>query len=274
MKKTWVGYVALGVAAYLVFLAATLPVAHAYRVLAPKLAPLALYDVRGTLWSGAASAAVYRGVRLDSVQWKLKFLPLLRGRLQVDLTFATNDGSPGSASVGRGLGGALYLDKVNARLPAAQIASLLPPSPMIVGGTLEVKLHELVLGVAGIEKIRGTVDWKGGTVLSPKPVSLGDFSVTFVDTGQGIEARVRDQGGPLEANGTLRLAQDGSYEFKGALATRNTASPELTQALQFIGRPGADGKIPISYTGRLRATGNQAPGLVKTTTMKGGAPQR
>lgn len=216
-------------------------------------------------------------MRLDSVRWKLKFLPLLRGRLQVDLTFTTSDGSPGSASVGRSLGGTLYLDKVNARLPAAQIATLLPPNPMMVGvlgGTLDVKLQELVVGAASIEKVRGTVDWKGGTVLSPKPVNLGDFSVTFVDTGQGVEAQVRDQGGPLEANGTLRLAQDGSYEFKGALATRNTASPELTQALQFIGRPGADGKIPISYTGRLRATGNQAPGLVKTTSMKGGASQR
>lgn len=37
MKKTWIGYVALGIAAYLVFFAVNLPVAHAYRYLAPNL---------------------------------------------------------------------------------------------------------------------------------------------------------------------------------------------------------------------------------------------
>lgn len=270
MKKPWTGYLALGLASYLVFLVATVPAKQAYGLLAPRLAPLALYDVEGTLWSGRAAAAIFRGLRLESVAWDMQLLPLLRGRTQAQLTFRTGDGD-GSAQVGRRLDGALYLGEVVTKLPAAQVAPLLPANPVRVGGTLDIKLAELILDSDGVERVRGTVDWKGGTVLAPQPVTLGDFSVTFADTEQGVEAQFRDGGGPLEAKGTLRLTPDGGYELKGALAARNSAPPELNQALQFLGRPGPDGKIPVAYTGRWRATGGQqAPGVVKTTSMKSG----
>lgn len=274
MKKGWLRYVALGIVAYLVFLAATLPANQAYGLLAPRLAPVALYGVEGTVWSGRAATVMVRGVRLESVAWNLELLPLLRGRIQARLTFRMG-GETGSVHVGRMLSGALYLGELNTRLPMTQIAPLLPLRPLSVGGILDVKLRELTLGAKGIEKVLGTVDWREGAVLAPQQVTLGDFSVTFAETKQGVEARIRDSGnGPLEANGTLRLGQDGSYEFTGALAPRDSASPELSQALRFIGRPGPDGKIPVSYAGRWRATGGPAPGVLKTTALKQNPPSQ
>lgn len=272
MNKGWIRYVALGVVAYLVFLIATLPAKQAYGLVAPKLAPLALYGVEGTVWSGRAAAVMVRGVQLESVAWNLELLPLLQGRIQAHLIFQTSGGT-GNARVGRRPGGTLYLGDVNTRIPVAQIAPLLPMRPVNVGGILDVKLRELTMGAAGIERVLGTVDWKEGAVLAPKQVTLGDFSIAFVETKQGVEAQIRDSGsGPLEAKGTLRLGQDGSYEFRGALAARNSASPELSQALQFIGRAGPDGKIPVSYAGRWRATGGPVPGAVKTTNLPQSPP--
>lgn len=275
MKKGWIRYIALGFVAYLAFLAATLPAKQAYGLLAPRLAPLALYGVEGTVWSGRAAAVTVRGVQLEAVAWNLELLPLLQGRIQAHLTFQTSGGT-GSAHVGRRLlGGTLYLGDVNTRIPVAQITPLLPVRPVIVGGVLDVKLRELTLGVKGIEKVLGTVDWKEGAVLAPQQVTLGDFSVTFVEAKQGVEAQIHDSGsGPLEAKGTLRLGQDGSYEFRGALAARNSASPELSQALQFIGRPGPDGKIPVSYAGKWHTTGSPVPGVVKTTSLKQSPPSK
>lgn len=270
MKKDWIRYIALGLIAYLMFLVATLPAKQAYGFLAPRLVPLTLYGVEGTVWSGRAAAVLVRGVRLDSATWNLELLPLLQGRIQAHLTFQTSGGT-GSAHVGRSLGGTLYLGDVNTRIPVAQIAPLLPVRPLTVGGVLDVKLRELTLGIKGIEKVLGTIDWREGAVLAPQQVTLGDFSIAFVETKQGVEAQIRDSGnGPLEAKGTLRLGQDGSYEFRGALAARNSASPELSQALQFIGRPGPDGKIPVTYAGKWNATSGPVPGIVKTAAVKPG----
>lgn len=272
MNRGWIRYVALGIVAYLVFLIATLPAKHAYGLVAPRLAPLTLYGVEGTVWSGRAAAVMVRGVQLESMAWNLELLPLLQGRIQAHLSFQTSGGT-GNARVGRRLGGALYLGDVNTRIPVAQIAPLLPVRPVNIGGILDVKLRELTMGTAGIEKVLGTVDWKEGAVLAPKQVTLGDFSIAFVETKQGVEAQIRDSGsGPLEVKGTLRLGQDGSYEFRGALAARNSASPELSQALQFIGRPGPDGKIPVSYAGRLHTTGSPVPGVVRTTNLPQSPP--
>jgi Bacterial type II secretion system protein N. len=246
-------FTVLGIVAYLVFLLVTLPAAYAYGVLASRLAPLSLYGVGGSIWSGTAEAARVRDFTAQDIRWHVQPLALFRAALEVDVRLRTG-GETVSGLLGRRLNHALYAADVDGSLPVDILIILLHLSfpPQSLDGTLLVKLDRLVIKDGIIQEAAGSITWKDASVSITTPVSLGDVQMHMQNTDQGVLGTLRDQGGPLEVRCRVQLASNGRYRIMGTLRARSEAPSELIQALRYAGTPAADGAVSIDREGILK----------------------
>lgn len=97
----------------------TFPARVALKLLPESALPVQMEGVGGTLWSGRAPNRVLReGRDLGQLQWRLRPLPLLRGRIDVDLTISGPELN-GSGRFIAGGAGNLRVEGGKARFPAA-----------------------------------------------------------------------------------------------------------------------------------------------------------
>jgi len=119
------------------------------------------------------------------------------------------------------------------------------------GGRVELELEELVLEGGRPLSVRGRLSWEEAALTGDGP-ALGALRLNLRTEAPGkIKGVLRDGGGPVRVDGILELSGEGNYRLTGTLVAGPKASPEITQALQFIGRPTGDGKRAISFSGRM-----------------------
>lgn len=142
---------AIGLAAYLIALLATIPA----NVVVPARG--ALLDVSGTVWRG--EAALDGGARLT---WRLA--PL---RSLVDLAFAADwtlrsgDAELGGRSLLHG-GGRAVLDNVSGLADGSLLRAAMPDAPFACDVALQVDLQRLALG-SGEQEARGEIRSEAGS---------------------------------------------------------------------------------------------------------------
>jgi hypothetical protein len=244
---------ALGVGAYLAFALANLPASTAVRWLAPP--GVTLSGIQGTVWSGAAGAAVAGDLTVSDLRWRLRGWSLLLGRLSGSLEARLADGfistdmsaSPSRVRFTNLRGGA--------SLPA--LANVLPLHGMRGQASAQLASLELVHGwparVVGEIKIAGLevapLVPGGATSLLP----LGDYTVTFGDGPEGrIAARFVDNGGPLEVSGNVALEANREYMLDALIKPRTGAPDQLVEGLKFMtAEPDAEGRRRLTLTGSL-----------------------
>lgn len=250
MKRT-VGYILVGLVAYVAFLALQFPAATFAGLLAQRLPGLAMGGVEGSAVAGAAEDLHLRGTRFDSVTWRWQPQGLLLGRLTYRVT-AENDQLDVQGDIGTGWGGGLRVSDLSGQLALPRAIALLGRPPPPLDGELTLDLDELRLGANGLpQAAEGTAQLRNVRLALGSALNLGDFQVQVSTTDGDIVSVVKDQGGPLALDGTLTLSADGRYRFTGQLAPRETASQELGAALRALGRPGGDGQWRINYAGTL-----------------------
>jgi len=248
MVKRAGAYPLLGLLAYLFFLVWTLPADRAVAMVRKQLPQLQLSGVTGTAWSGRAAALQYKTQQLSRFQWHLNPFALITGRVEFDFTF-DGGGRTGMATLARRLGGALVLSDAQATLPMAEVAPLLG-APLPLNGLLEAKLDELTAVGGMVQSATGELHWRQAAITEPAQ-KLGDFSAQIVTEDAGIRAQIRDEGGPLQLEGTLRLINDGNYQFNARAAVRDPQQAMLRQVLQAAGRQEPDGRVVLEYSGHL-----------------------
>lgn len=249
-KLAWL---ALGLGAYLVFTIAKFPAGTAYRWFAPP--ELRLAGITGTVWQGGAELGSVPGLPLSDLRWDLHAWPLLTGRLAGDFEARLAEGFV-RGSVSASTSRVAFADlEASTSLPV--LRALLPLND--TQGLVSVALEQLELSdgwpVNALGSLRlGQLEVAplipaGGPALIP----LGNYELRFLDSaGQGIRAELSDSGGPLEANGLLRLGLDRSYALEGNVRARAEAPEMLTQGLAIMtGEPDAEGRRPFSLTGSL-----------------------
>jgi general secretion pathway protein N len=244
---------ALGVGAYLAFMLAMFPAGTALRWFAPP--GVAFAGVAGTLWSGSAASCAAGSFRADSLRWRVRPASLLLGRISANVEARIPDGfvagdltaSPSSVRFSNVRGGT--------SLPA--LAALLPVSGM--RGQVSVALELLVLDdgwpsaaigelkLAALESLPLIPDGTGAYL------PLGDYTVTFVPAPAGsLEARVVDNGGPLEVAGTVSLDASRAYTIDALVEPRAGAPEMLVEGLRIMtADPDAEGRRRLSLTGSL-----------------------
>jgi general secretion pathway protein N len=243
----------LGVALFLVFLVATLPAQLAYAFAKQNVArdlPLILDHVQGTVWSGRAAPVQIGGQRLDSLSWDVNALALLIGRVQAQVEFRYGD-SYGKANVARGFTGKIYARDVEARIALQRMKIVSQLLPLGMQGALLLNVTRFDLDRRSILAAEGALAWDGAVITVPQRTEFGNLRVTLGAEGDSVKGTLTDGGGPLQAEGLLLIGHDGNYKFTGAFAVRDPSQTLLAQGLQFIGRPGADGKIAVANAGHL-----------------------
>ena len=249
MKKRVIGYLLFGLVAYLFFLVCTFPANPAMALLRSKVPQLQMAGVTGTAWSGRAAALQYKGQRLSRVKWSLNPFSLFTGHLEFSIAF-DGEGRSGVADVAVGTNGSVTAYDVSVQLPMDDLATAFG-APVSLGGFVDVKLNEVAIAAGTLQRADGELHWRDAAVTAPVAQSLGSFSAQISTEAAGIKAQIRDDGGPLQLEGTARLINNGTYQFNAKANVRDPQQTLLQQALKASGRQEADGRIALQYSGHL-----------------------
>jgi general secretion pathway protein N len=228
--------------------ARTCPADLAYRYFGDRLAPLALRELSGTVWQGRATAAELFGQNLGALEWRLQAAPLLHGDAIAQLTL-TGDGITASGLADRGADGQVSFRDVVAHMPARIAAPVLATPALDLLGTIEIDVNRARLHGAWLEEASGAAYWRDAAVAGAAQARLSDLQLTFASAAGGaISGVVHDLGGPLQADGTF-TASLGRYDAQVRLAARGD-DPRVTEVLQYVGQPQADGSRQLVIEGR------------------------
>ncbi len=223
----------LGLAAFLVALLVVLPAAWVKGLLPPQVS---CGSIAGSIWRGQCSALAFTApgqpaLRLDSLDWKLHPLALLRARMHADIAATGNDfaarGQITASSGGyieiAGLSGHIGLD--HARLAA------LP-----TGWSARAEASNFSLGISG-----GRITALGGVLLArqlrdARGTGFGDFRLEFPrQESAPFRGTLTDSagpgGGPMQLRAQLVLNADQSWQLGGTVVLRPGSPQVLSAAL-------------------------------------------
>ena len=238
---------ALGLVVYVVVLVATFPAMIAWRVAAPETVVAA--GVRGSAWHGRADMALISEMRLVDLQWTLRPLELLRGRMGVRFDTRLDDGFVQGQLAVSASGQRMWMRDLQAAFPLQPLATA--AGYRGVGGQLSIDLAHLTLIDEWPERVQGTIGIGQLVISDLGRESLGDFTLALEGEDARVLGQLSDRGGPVEVQATLRLEPDGSYELAGRVQARNEATQELRQIIEMLGAADASGMRQFGVGGRL-----------------------
>lgn len=231
----------LGVAAFAVILIARLPAS--WVISAPR-SGIACADVEGTIWNGTCSGMSSHGQAIGDLTWEIHPARLLAGKLNAAVALTRPSGSArGTVEVGLNR----ELTARDVRLDAPLDPELMPQVPANLHGTLHAELSLVRVAGKTIKTLEGHIEARNieqGTGSTAEP--FGSYSLTFPATGGEPVGQVRDLGGPLEVQGTLRLTPEPGFVLESLVKPRANAPAELVRDIQYLGSPDAQGRRPFS----------------------------
>jgi general secretion pathway protein N len=229
--------------------AVTCPADYAYRLVANRLGALKLGGVSGSIWNGHAASAQVFGQELGALDWQLQAAPLLSRELiaHVDL----NGGAvKATGIVDRGADGTISVRDATFQMPARMAAPALDIPALDLLGEIDGKLTQAQLRGVWVDGASGSLRWNHAAVAGAAQAQFGDLEATFSSAPDGsIAGVVHDLGGPLQVNGTFKVAA-GSFDAEAKLAARD-GNPQVMEALSYIGQLQADGTSLLLIHGGL-----------------------
>jgi general secretion pathway protein N len=250
MRAPWLA--ALGVAAYLVFLAASMPASFVLaRMAEAERGRLQVRSASGTAWHGDARLTVDTPggpVAIDRLEWR--FLPtrLASGRIAYAV-HAEVAGFDGRYEAGGSLSG-WEVRGLEARGDAAQLPSLLPSTaPWRPEGALH--LTSPLLSTDGQQWMgEARIEWRGAAVGLSQVRPLGSYRIDLRAEGAAGNVVVTTLEGPLRVSGQGRLAPPGRLTFTGEARAEGDQASALAPLLDLLGPARPDGARAISWQAR------------------------
>jgi general secretion pathway protein N len=235
-------WLALGCGAYLAFALAQIPAATAYRWLGTE--GLVLSGISGTVWSGRAELGALGNLPVRDVEWSVAPLALALGRISLTLAARPPDGL---------VTGALSAGLWNTRFSDVRVTTSLDTLGMLLAlqgsrGMLSLEIEELSLrdgwpvAAVGTVRIRDLEVLPLGAPPGSALLAVGDYELTSFEVADlRLAAALRDEGGPLEIQGTVTLALQtpgtlvgARPRFDGRVRERADIPPELKTPLEFV----------------------------------------
>jgi general secretion pathway protein N len=239
---------ALGAAAYGVFLVATLPASVvAPRVAAATKGQAALTDVGGTVWSGSARVAIAaRGAAftLDEVRWE--FLPsrLLAGRAAFAVK-ARLGTLRGEAEVARSPL-AWRADGLRAQGDASAIPALLPLAAAWQPAGEIALAADAVAWDGSAASGTASIEWRDAALALSPVRPLGTWRAEARAEGATAKVTLATVKGPLRLSGDGTLALPGRLAFSGEARGEPGRERDLEAVLALLGPRRPDGAHAIS----------------------------
>jgi len=241
LRRPGVWLVALGVGAYLVFLAVNLPASWmGFALESASGGALALGDPEGTAWKGGGvlalrSRAAY--ARVTEVEWRCNPLSVFTGRLNVALSGAEHETQlRANISIGAA---AVYFQNVEASVPAALIEPAIPAAAFAKPeGSLRVKAESVEFGKTWMRGA-ASAEWIDAGLSGMQAPRLGDYRLQITASGDRAELKL------ATLRGDLRLSGEGEWRASRprVVQLRGTAevAPERKDLQPVLGAMGARG---------------------------------
>ena len=172
--------------------------------------------------------------------------------MKLYLDFGLKEGQ-GKGAIAKSLFGGVSLQDVQAGLYLKDVAPMLGLQSLSPAGVVRLNLQELQIEDGFIVSAEGNAIWQNAEIALFKPLQLGTLEIEVKPDENGIKGVLSDKGGPLEAQGLLNLDTEGKYNLNGSVRVRDPLKTDLNSAINAMGRPGADGKIPLKYSGKMQA---------------------
>jgi hypothetical protein len=232
-----------------VIVAATCPAQFAYHLVADRLGAVKLEGIGGSIWQGHATSVRIFGTEVGALDWRLQPMPVLQGTIVANLVLSGGD-IGASGEVERAFDGTIEARALTLRAPARIAAPALDIPALQLLGDLEATVAYVRLRQAWPEAASGSAHWRNAAVAGAAQAQLGDIEASFASGPDGsINGNVHDLGGPLQLNGTFKVAA-GSYDAEAKLQSRD-GNAQVAEALRYIGEPQADGSSHLVIHGQL-----------------------
>jgi general secretion pathway protein N len=223
-------FAALGLAAYAVFLVATIPASYvAAQVTAAMSGRLELADAQGTFWNGSAKASVFPtrgGPTIDRIEWRFAPLRLFAG----EVAFATRFSAArfhGSLDAGRSFAQWRARDakiEGDASVLAAWIPILATWRPT---GNIAVDAPSIVIEGQGVRGA-ATAEWRDASTSLSDVRPLGTYRANWSANDGPGKIAVTTLKGPLRVSGQGTTTPSLRFIFSGEAR----ADPESAKALE------------------------------------------
>lgn len=249
MPKTW-KLVALGFAAFFVFLVANFPADLAVRWFAPQLPELSTGIVEGSIWSGRARNAGFQKFTATEIRWTLHPFALFTGALEADLTVKLPHGGI-DASVHQTTSGSTEFENLRGSLRLADAAALGFIPRNIAEGEILLNIEKLQLINGHPAAANGRIGLTGLESALLRGVSLGSYQADIVTKEEAIEATFADVEAPMRVQGSFVLQNNGRYTVDAKLLPVEGAPKEIENSLKFLGQADASGRYSFRSSGQL-----------------------
>lgn len=234
----------IAVVAFAVILVSRLPAAW---VMPNPRSDATCADIEGTIWSGTCTGLTVHRQSLGDLVWEVHASRLLAGRLNATVALTRpSGGARGTVEVG--LGGNMTARDVQLDLPFDP--ALMPQLPPNLRGNIHARLALVRIAGNVVRTLQGNIEVRNVEQVSGNGSEpFGSYSVTFPETGGDPVGQLRDLGGPLEVQGTLRLTPEPGFALESLVKARPEAPPDLARDIQYLGSPDAQGRRPFSVGG-------------------------
>jgi hypothetical protein len=236
----------LAVVAFTAIVVARLPASW---VIPVPPAAISCAAVDGSIWSGTCAGLTVQGASIGDVVWDVHALRLLTGKLSANVVLTRPRGSlRGDFDVG--LDKSVTARNVHADLPLDRdVMSQLPRDLRTLRGSANADIAFAHMAKNIITQLQGRIELHDLEDRDPDLMPLGSYSLTFPGGNGDPTGQLRDLGGPLAVEGTVRLTQDQpGFDLQSYITPRADAAPGLVNQLRYLGSPDAQGRRQFGTT--------------------------
>jgi hypothetical protein len=244
--------IALGLLAYSVFLALTMPAAVAWELMDEQV-PVEVYGPAGTVWHGGADALVAGPRRIDALRWRLHPLSLLALSPAADVSGSFTTGG-GEARVRIRPDGTLVLSDVRAQTSFDTVLAWIQRGALqpFADGRVELLMPHGVVRNGLLQQAEGLLTWSDAAVGVGGQVALGDLALRLRPAEpDGTVGVLTARNGPLRVDGRLELSPSGDFRLEARVRAADPGSPQARRLSSLLGLANPDGTTVITATGNV-----------------------
>lgn len=209
-----------------------------------------LGQIQGTLWQGSAMVAQYQNLQFQQLRWRVNGWSILRLAPEINITAGSigeREQPFATANVAYSFSG-LNIEQALLRIPVSQLLPLLElPLPVAATGELMVEVQDFQQGKPWCGSLTGNASWLDARLQPP--------TGTWLELSSIVADLRCEQGSPVlitDGNNSLGLAVTAAIvnnrlTVNGTLKPEASLPQEVHQAMQFVGRPDAQGRYTIRF---------------------------
>ena len=243
-------YLATFVAAYLVFLVATIPAALVVPSFTKTL-PVKLTGLGGTVWTGSATQVNLGKLQWQGANWRIHPWSLLLTKLAMTTSLGDqNNNFRGKVTISRS--GRLSLEEAYLSMPLENLQALSYGMPVAYQGRLDAYLPLVIFERNQLFVVDGRVTLGGIKLTAPQLIELGNIKVEFKANNEGESVgQVSSVDGPVRIEGQIQLKRSAEVLVNLQLAARETGS-DIDKALMLLGKRDPSGRVAFNYRYQIK----------------------